>query len=290
MIIITSCPGQLGNQLHQFANILAYAFEYNHKVVNLALIGNQDLFINFSKKILPLYPLSEIPILDKAFSHYKYRYLVASYLHNTLTGLSGKPVFSDRMFHFSLKNFKVGSLCEPGIHQQITHASVTLLRGLKYQHPDLVCKHANQLRQVLRFNGQMICNSSNSSLIKIGLHMRLGDYSRWKGGRFFYTEEQYANIAHQLVKAIDMPCVVRAYSNVDVQKDIFAGLPIEFMRGTVTQDLCSMAECNFLAGPPSSFSSWASFIGQVPLYFIEDPNIAPELRLFRVNTDLQYTY
>ena len=36
------------------------------------------------------------------------------------------------------------------------------------------------------------------------------------------------------------------------------------------EDLCLMSKCNFLIGPPSSFSSQASTIGKVPLLYIED--------------------
>jgi hypothetical protein len=48
--------------------------------------------------------------------------------------------------------------------------------------------------------------------------------------------------------------------------------------GSPVGDLYSLAACNAIMGPPSSFSMWASYYGQVPLHMLEseDQLVHPE--------------
>jgi hypothetical protein len=47
------------------------------------------------------------------------------------------------------------------------------------------------------------------------------------------------------------------------------------------QDLYSLAGYDYIVGPRSTYSGLASFGGEVPLYFIENPNETINLNLFR---------
>jgi hypothetical protein len=37
------------------------------------------------------------------------------------------------------------------------------------------------------------------------------------------------------------------------------------------EDLYAFAGCDLLVGPPSTFTAWAAFYGEVPLLHVEDP-------------------
>ena len=45
-----------------------------------------------------------------------------------------------------------------------------------------------------------------------------------------------------------------------------------------------MSMCDYLIGPPSTFTSWASFIGNVPTYHIKNKYKKIELSDFVLNT------
>ena len=63
----------------------------------------------------------------------------------------------------------------------------------------------------------------------------------------------------------------------------FARMNVHFGTGHAIEDLYALARCDYLIGPPSTFSAWASFYGKVPLYFIEDVRYCPYLTEFTPN-------
>ncbi|MDH4129338.1 MAG: hypothetical protein OEV44_11315, partial [Spirochaetota bacterium] len=54
-------------------------------------------------------------------------------------------------------------------------------------------------------------------------------------------------------------------SNEKIDKNLFKEINVNFGTGHLLEDLYSLAECDYIIGPPSTFSSWASFYGNVPL-------------------------
>jgi hypothetical protein len=65
----------------------------------------------------------------------------------------------------------------------------------------------------------------------------------------------------------------------------FADLPVRLATGHFVEDLYALAACDYVLGPPSSYSMWASFYGQVPLLHIERPEQEIQLTDFQVFLD-----
>ena len=75
---------------------------------------------------------------------------------------------------------------------------------------------------------------------------------------------------------------------------VFAGLNVTFSDNSAVVDMYALAGCNFIVGPSSSFSQWASFYGNVPLHILNykahetfrdqtpvyEPNIKSDFRIF----------
>ena len=109
--------------------------------------------------------------------------------------------------------------------------------------------------------------------IVVGVHIRRGDYATWNDGRFFYELEEY----HQFMLRIqqlykDKHVGFFISSNEDFSLDIFEGCYCQrFSKepsGAIL-DLYTLSVCDHIIGPFSSYSRWASFIGEVPLCFLE---------------------
>ena len=109
--------------------------------------------------------------------------------------------------------------------------------------------------------------------IVVGVHIRRGDYATWNDGRFFYELEEY----HQFMLRIqqlykDKHVGFFISSNEDFSLDIFEGCYCQrFSKepsGAIL-DLYTLSVCDRIIGPFSSYSRWASFIGEVPLCFLE---------------------
>ena len=107
----------------------------------------------------------------------------------------------------------------------------------------------------------------------IGVHIRRGDYATWNDGHFFYELEDY----HQFMLRIQHLYAGRRVSffissNENFSLDLFEGCECRrFGRETsgAILDLYTLSLCDRNIGPFSSYSRWASFIGEVPLCFLE---------------------
>ena len=63
---------------------------------------------------------------------------------------------------------------------------------------------------------------------------------------------------------------------------IFKGLNILYQQGNdILVDLYGLSCCDYLMGPPSTFSQWASFYGKVPLKLLYSPNETFSLQDFK---------
>jgi hypothetical protein len=58
--------------------------------------------------------------------------------------------------------------------------------------------------------------------------------------------------------------------------DVVAGL------GDAVGDLYSLARCDYLIGPPSTYTSWASWYGGVSFYHMQDISIPIRLEHFQI--------
>lgn len=119
----------------------------------------------------------------------------------------------------------------------------------------------------------LIARMRQNADIVVGVHIRRGDYATWNDGRFFYELEDY----HQFmlrVKALYKDRRVGFFisSNEDFALELFKDCNCHrFGRepsGAIL-DLYTLSLCDRIIGPFSSYSRWSSFIGEVPLCFLE---------------------
>lgn len=119
----------------------------------------------------------------------------------------------------------------------------------------------------------LIADMRESADMVVGVHIRRGDYATWHDGRFFYSLEDYHRMmlsVKELYKNNKVSFFIS--SNEDFPLDIFTGCECRRFgqepSGAVL-DLYTLSLCQRIMGPFSSFSRWASFIGEVPLCFLE---------------------
>jgi len=114
----------------------------------------------------------------------------------------------------------------------------------------------------------------------LGLHIRRGDYRRWHGGRYFYTDAQYTAVVSRYTAQLPTPPLVIVCGNdPDLDEATFRrALPsatVIFAKGNPAEDLYLLSRCDRLIGAPSTFTLVASMYRDVPLYWIEEPDKAP---------------
>ncbi|MBK8635685.1 MAG: alpha-1,2-fucosyltransferase [Saprospiraceae bacterium] len=123
--------------------------------------------------------------------------------------------------------------------------------------------------------------------IILGLHVRRGDYKTWYEGKYFYDDEVYGSVVEQFGSLIQKKIKIIVFTNDDeLDTKRYLSLSEEkqvfFSKFNAVEDHYMMSKCDFLIGPPSTFTAWASYMGEVPLMYIEDPAKSFSMEDFKV--------
>lgn len=114
-----------------------------------------------------------------------------------------------------------------------------------------------------------ILSIPNSKII--GVHIRRGDYRTVNEGRFFFEFYQYASFLKRLAIVTNYKLYFVIVSNETIPLDLFSDKNIfNFNTKNVVEDNLILSKCDYIVGPPSTFSAWASIVGNTPIYFIEN--------------------
>lgn len=114
--------------------------------------------------------------------------------------------------------------------------------------------------------------------LRIGLHIRRGDYATWHEGRYFFTDEQYIGCLQRYLdqhpgKKIQLfVCGNDPSLCESAYRDAFPQCQMVFPKGSASQDLYLLSQCDRLIGPPSTFTLVAAMYRDLPLCWIEHPN------------------
>lgn len=135
-------------------------------------------------------------------------------------------------------------------------------------------KYAEQIRQFFRpikahrqaVARVLAANRAHADVL-IGVHIRRGDYATWCNGAYFYGHATYARAMGELHALF--PTEVRVqfllFSNEPIPTADFAEFDTGYSTNHPVEDLYTMAGCDYILGAPSTYSTWASFYGRVPL-------------------------
>lgn len=266
MIIISKHTNQLCNRLFTYLPVISYALEANERVMFLFQYkGYDNLFPNLSKAgYLSKWTDGRIKgtLLSKAFNG-----IVRFLNHFThLVLMPGEP--------FPLKK-PLGVLFNPK------------WREIRYDHA-YIEKHIERLRWLFAPQEEVarkVAEMANGEYITVGVHIRRGDYKHYKGGRYYYSQEDYLNFMLQMKTLLahnGKPIRFFLASNEKIEIDDFKNLETFTQNGSdMMVDLYGLAACDYIIGPPSTYSQWASFYGKKPLLMIYDKSTTLRLEDFK---------
>lgn len=110
--------------------------------------------------------------------------------------------------------------------------------------------------------------------VRLGLHIRRGDYRTWHNGCYYYSDEQYIGVLRQFMAMHTGQRVQVFICGNDPELDestyrqAFPDTVLTFPKGSAIEDLYLLSQCDWLMGPPSTFTLVASMYRDVPLYWI----------------------
>ena len=100
------------------------------------------------------------------------------------------------------------------------------------------------------------------SEVVVAIHKRRGDYRTWQGGKYFYGDGVWDRVMKEMEEEIKVKARGEGEDGVKVRFEIFSD---ENAERSAEEDQEMMSHCDYIIGPPSTFSTWASFMGKVPL-------------------------
>jgi len=120
----------------------------------------------------------------------------------------------------------------------------------------------------------MIQDIRKTADIVVGIHIRHGDYKTFENGRYFYTLEEYHQFMLKIQQLYSKQRIAFFISsNATFSVNYFKGCNCFRFNNEPSGDMLdlhTLSLCDKIFGPWSTYSRWASFIGEVPLCFIEN--------------------
>ena len=291
MIVIAKKVGRLANRMLLFAHFIGIAVEHGLTVVNPAF-GKYAGYFPFTARDLlcrfpPAVPVPPIPGGRELL--YRAGLLVADVLH--LLQSKGRDVGLIR-----LRRDQYLELDSPAFLTVARRHRILLVQDWFFRSPsncekhrDVIRSHFTPWQHHLDRARALVEPARKRERFLVGVHVRQGDYQTFKEGRFFYSHEQYRGVVEKVQAAFsgaDVSFLVS--SDAPVPPHVFAGFDVLYGNGHELEDLYSLAACDRLIGPPSTYSKWASFYGAVPRCEIIDPAQDLDAQSFCIESGLAH--
>jgi hypothetical protein len=296
-LIFTAGGGRLGNQLLNYANLLAFSLEHpEFDIVNLAFspylteYGNNSLACSMASSTELKSPWNELvrlkqlelpeskflPFNQLNWLRSEILHRVANYRSDAQSIIGGsthtpRPLTGDRYDYFDLT-------AQENI-TRLRSRSISVVAGWNVRAWSLVDKHREDVRSLLQPGGrhQTVASQFVKPLrekfdILIGSLVRQGDYQSWADGQYFFESEEYRELLLEFTSEFPNDKVgILLASNEPQSESVFADDRFVFTTGIAGGDghyvesFTELSLCDVVVTPPSTFSVFAAFLGDAPV-------------------------
>ena len=250
-MIFARDKSQMCNNLLQYAHVYAWGREHGRKVISM----------RFS---------------------YKYQYF--HICHTNLTGF-GWYLFAKYMAALRLlptASFKHRDCNREALERKMLRHRNIVVSGWFVRYYDLFLKYRDEICELFTLDDQYTApvkakmqeaeQNSQDDILRLGVHIRRGDYAQWRDGQFFFSDEVYAAHINRFAEMHpdETLHVYLSTNDPSVSEEHFQKLCpkvcIHHLQGSAPEDLFMLSECDYLIGPPSTFSMVAAMYRDIPLY------------------------
>ena len=270
MIFVTD-KGRLCNNILQYGHLYAWGREHGKKTMSMRFAYKYKEF---------------------AISHTKY--------HNWFVYVAAK--YAARCGIIPTVKFREAESNYIEEQQVMLNKPLVLAKGWFVRFYDLFEKYRDEIVQLFEFSpkvqrraeGRLV--TKHPDAIRLGVHIRRGDYAKWCGGHYYYNDEQFITAIQQFMQLMpDKKVEVYICGNdpkldhIHYHRTLGADI-VHFPDGKPAEDLCLFSQCDYLIGPPSTFTLVASMYRDTPLYWIVDANAPMTLDSFQSFSHLLRTF
>jgi hypothetical protein len=280
VIVIARPVGQLANRLFQYAHFVALAADTGTAVANPGLGAHADHFPAFAGDALCRYPPPRRNVPAAL------RPTAAAATAAALRGARALP----RVHAIDVPDSEERDLESPQFAGHLHRGRLVLVAGWQLRAYGAFARQREELRRVFTPAPAHVAaaeaaveRARAAAALVVGVHRRRGDYAAWNGGRYLFDDEQYAAVMRRARDLLGRDVAFVVCSDEPVPAQAFAGLSVHPGPGLPVEDLHALSLCDRLIGPPSTFGSWASFMGEVPRYEMETAGERFGLDAFRIS-------
>ena len=250
-MIFARDKSQMCNNLLQFAHVYAWGREHGRKVMSM----------RFS---------------------YKYPYFKITH-----SGLVSFPLYVMAKALAAVKVLPTASFkhaeCDPAALEQmmLQHRHI-VVSGWYVRYYELFLKYRNEICDLFTIDPQYTepvrKKMQKWEGVRLGVHIRRGDYAEWKHGIYCYDDETYADYIRQFADLLPGKTISVALATNDPalsakQYRKLLGndkrIQVYLLRGNAVEDLFMLSECDYIIGPPSTYSLVAAMYRDMPLCRID---------------------
>lgn len=267
MIILFNGYGNNSNRLFQNLHFEAFCIENEIVYSNPSFNDLRNYYVspgrvdgNFSARILGYIPARLIDNIPSFFNVKLFNKINDSVLIS-------EEILVHKNYYVAGWSFRVNDLTKK--YQNLLASRYSIKK--EYYHDNAM------------YNYIMGIDRSKFSLI--GIHVRRGDYKYFAGGKYYFSDnvyEKYIKMMSILVEKTGRQALFIIFSNDAVE--LQDSNSVRFSKNPWYVDHHLMSNCDYLLGPPSTFTLWASYIGRVKYFHLQ--NDGHQLSL----NDFEYCY
>jgi len=184
------------------------------------------------------------------------------------------------------------------LEQEAFRAAQTTTRflfviGWSFRTPDIVLKHKSLIRTTftpVTRHRDAVARLAEALRIHadhvVGVHIRQTDYKKFSGGRYFYSLDTYKGFMRQMEAQLPGRTRFLLCSDIRLDPAEFRDFDILIGTGHPVEDNYSLAKCDYIIGPPSTYTAWASFYGATPKHFIRSAQEVITLDAFNIQQSI----
>lgn len=249
-MIFVRDKGQMCNNIIQYANFYAWAKEHNRRCVSMRFA-------------------------------YKYQYFRICHTpwHNVFMYLAAKTLA--KLHLLPIAEYRYDNCTE--VERRILAHRNIIVQGWGIRYYDLLIKYLKEIQSLFDFDDRIrkyadTLLDNGKTTIRIGVHIRRGDYKTFFNGRYFFDDDTYIDYVRKTLSILGdrdvqmFVCSNDPHLNEEYYKKTLPDLEITFSHGNAAEDLCLLSECDYLIGPPSSYTLVAAMYGKAKICWMDKRN------------------
>lgn len=254
-MIFARDKSQMCNNLLQYAHVYAWGREHGRKVISM---------------------------------RFSYKYQFFKICHTSLTSF---PLYLFAKYMAAIKllptaSFKHEDCNRAKLEKKMLRHKNIVVSGWNVRFYDLFIKYIDEIRDL--FTPDEIYRTpvmakfketeGDDSVIRLGVHIRRGDYKEWQYGKYYFEDEVYCNYIKRFCSLFSNKTVHIYLSSNDPELDVekyrqLSGIQtIHNFKGSAPEDLFMLSQCDYVIGPPSTFSVVATMYHDHLLYRMDNAN------------------